>query len=93
MTFTEELTRQGIITEKGLGDVMRIANEKYDGSLERALIEKGVPEDRLLDIKSTFFKHNSTKYGFFQLLCLRWNFPVNHGTHVYSGLSSLTIFV
>ena len=55
MTFTEELTRQGIITEKGLGDVMRIANEKYDGSLERALIEKGVPEDRLLDIKSTFF--------------------------------------
>ena len=55
MTFTEELTRRGLITEKGLGEILRIADEKYDGVMEGALLEKGIPENELLDIKSSYY--------------------------------------
>ena len=55
MTFTEELTRRGLITEKGLGEILRIAEEKYGGILEGALLEKGIPENELLDIKSSYY--------------------------------------
>jgi type IV pilus assembly protein PilB len=55
MTFTEELTRQGLINERGISEALRLADEKYDGVLEDALIEKGIPEETLLDIKSTFY--------------------------------------
>lgn len=55
MTFTEELTRQGLITEKALGDAMRVADQKFEGNLELALIERGIPEQKILDIKSEFY--------------------------------------
>ncbi len=55
MTFTEELTRRGLITEKKLAEAIRLADEKYDGVLEDALVEKGIPEATLLDVKSTYY--------------------------------------
>lgn len=55
MTFTEELTKQGLINERGISEALRLADEKYDGNLEDALIEKGIPEDVLLDAKSTYY--------------------------------------
>ena len=55
MTFTEELSRRGLITERGLSEALRIADEKYDGVLEDALVERGIPEDVLLDVKSSYY--------------------------------------
>ena len=55
MTYTEELTKRGLINERGIRDSLRLADEKYDGSLEDALLEKGIPEDVLLDVKSSYY--------------------------------------
>ena len=55
MTFTEELTKRGLITEKKLAEAVRLADEKYDGVLEDALIEKGIDENTLLDVKSAYY--------------------------------------
>ena len=55
MTFTEELTKQGLIDERGIREALRVADEKYGGSLEDALIERGIPEQTLLDAKSSYY--------------------------------------
>ena len=55
MTYTEELTKRGLINEREIREALRIADEKYDGVLEDALIEKGVPEETLLDVKSEYY--------------------------------------
>ncbi len=55
MTFTETLRQKGIITEGQLGDVSRLADEKYEGNIEKALISKGISEDVILDAKSEYY--------------------------------------
>jgi len=55
MTYTEELTKRGLINERGIREALRVADEKFDGNLEEALIEKGIPEETLLDVKSSYY--------------------------------------
>ena len=55
MTFTEELTRRGLINERGIREAISVADEKYDGVLEDALVEKGISPDVLLEVKSSYY--------------------------------------
>ncbi len=55
MTFIESLVQKGLIPEAEVGDILRVAEEKYQGSLEPSLIEHGIPEQTLLAEKSAFY--------------------------------------
>ena len=55
MTFIEELVKQGVVPEDQVGDILRVASEKYEGNLEESLIEHGVQENTLLAIKSSYY--------------------------------------
>ncbi|MBP7804943.1 MAG: type II/IV secretion system protein [Candidatus Pacebacteria bacterium] len=55
MTFIEHLVQRGLVAENQVGDILRIANEKYEGNLEDSLIEHGVPENTLLGEKSAYY--------------------------------------
>ena len=55
MTFIEELVQKGLVPANQVGDILRIASEKYDGNLEESLIVHGIPENTLLAEKSAFY--------------------------------------
>jgi len=55
MTFIEELVARGLVPENQVGDILRLASEKFDGNLEESLIAHGIPENTLLAEKSTFY--------------------------------------
>jgi type IV pilus assembly protein PilB len=55
MTFIEELVQKGMVPENQVGDILRVADEKYEGNLEKSLIAHGVPENTLLAEKSIFY--------------------------------------
>ena len=55
MTFLEDLTQRGLITEGQVNEVLREATEKYEGNIENALIAKGLQSDAILDAKSAFY--------------------------------------
>ncbi len=54
-SFAEELVQRGIVSENAIGDVLRLADEKYNGNLEQALLARGVSEEALLDAKSQYY--------------------------------------
>ena len=56
MTFVDELTQRGLRSEGKLSGSLRLADEKYDGNLENALVSEGVSSDDILDAKSAFYK-------------------------------------
>lgn len=56
MTFLEELATRGIIKESQISDIIRRAQEKYQGNIDQTLLEFGMPEDSLLQLKSEFYK-------------------------------------
>ena len=55
MTFVDELTQRGLISEGKLSGSLRLADEKYEGNLEDALVAEGVSSDDILDAKSAFY--------------------------------------
>lgn len=55
MTFIESLVQHGLIPQDQVGDVLRVAEEKFQGNLEESLIDHGVPENTLLAEKSAFY--------------------------------------
>jgi type IV pilus assembly protein PilB len=55
MNFLEELVRLGLIKDNQTGDILKRASEKYEGSIDQALLEFGMTEQSLLDAKSKFF--------------------------------------
>jgi type IV pilus assembly protein PilB len=56
MSFLEELSKAGVINESQIGDIKLRANEKFNGDIDEALIESGVSEDRILEIKGEYLK-------------------------------------
>ena len=54
MSFLEELVQKGIITKGQIGDVKNRAREAYQGDLDAALTELGVPEEKLLEAKGQY---------------------------------------
>ncbi len=55
MSFLEHLVEQGIIKEDQLSVVSRLAQEKYDGNTDQALLEFGLSQGDLVRMKSEFF--------------------------------------
>jgi type IV pilus assembly protein PilB len=55
MVFLDELVKNGLIREDQLPEAVRIAAEKYDGVIERALIDMKVDESKMLDLKGVFY--------------------------------------
>lgn len=55
MLFLEELVKRGIIKEEQIGDIIQLADKKYKGNIEEALLEFGLNENKILDIKGEFF--------------------------------------
>jgi type IV pilus assembly protein PilB len=55
MLFLEELVKRGIITEEQIGDIIQLADKKYKGNIEEALLEFGLTENKILEIKGEFF--------------------------------------
>ena len=56
MSFLEELTKKGIINETQIGEIKNRAKEKHKGDIDEALIESGIPEERILEIKGEYFQ-------------------------------------
>jgi len=56
MSFLEELAKRGIINETQIGEIKNRAKEKHRGDVDETLIEFGIPEDRLLEIKGEYFQ-------------------------------------
>ncbi|MFA5933817.1 MAG: GspE/PulE family protein [Candidatus Paceibacterota bacterium] len=56
MTFLEELINKGIIKEGQVSEIEHLAKEKHGGDLDEALIELGLPQQSLMDLKSAFYK-------------------------------------
>ena len=44
MVFLEELVKRGLIKEEQISEVLRIADEKYNGSIDEALVDFKVDE-------------------------------------------------
>ena len=56
MSFLEELAQRGIINDNQIGEIKRRAQEKHGGDIDDALIESGIPETTLLEIKGDYLK-------------------------------------
>ena len=55
MSFAQKLVESGVVPEATFSSASVIANQKYDGVVERALVEAGVSEDVLLKAKGDYF--------------------------------------
>lgn len=55
MILIEELIKQGILDEDQAVNVVRTANEKYGGSVDEALIDFNIDEEKVLKIKGEIF--------------------------------------
>jgi len=55
MSFAQKLVESGVVPEATFSSAAAIANQKYDGVIERALVEAGVSEDILLKAKGDYF--------------------------------------
>ncbi len=56
MSFLEELSKRGVINEDQIGEIKIRAKNKHDGNIDDALIESGVSEDQILEVKGEYFK-------------------------------------
>lgn len=51
MSFLEELAKKGLIEESRIAEIKNRANKEHNGDVEETLIESGIPEDKILEIK------------------------------------------
>ncbi len=56
MSFLEELSKKGLLTEGQISEIRARADKRYGGDIDEALVASGVPEDAILDAKGAFFK-------------------------------------
>ncbi len=55
MILLESLVKNNIIREDQIGEIIKIADEKYNGSLDESLLDFNLDEDKILEIKSSIF--------------------------------------
>ena len=51
MILLEELVKRGVLKEEQVSEVVKIAEEKYDGSIDQALLNFNLNEEKILEIK------------------------------------------
>jgi type IV pilus assembly protein PilB len=55
MSFVDQLLLKGVVSEATLPELVRLSNEKFDGNIERALLQNGVSDDQILEVKKGYF--------------------------------------
>lgn len=55
MSFLEELARRGIVKENQITEILRQAEKKHQGDVDDTLVEMGLPEKTVLQLKSEYF--------------------------------------
>lgn len=55
MILLEELVKANILTEEQIPEVIKIADEKYGGSIDQALLDLKLDENKILSIKGAIF--------------------------------------
>ena len=55
MILFQELINRGIIEEGQVSDIIKIADEKHDGSIDQALLDFNLNEDKILEAKGFAF--------------------------------------
>ena len=56
MSFLEKLATEGVINKSQIGEIKSRAKEKYGGDLDQALIESGVTEEKILEMKGQYLQ-------------------------------------
>src|SRR3989344_2066842 len=67
MSFLEELSKVGVINESQIGELKSRAKEKFNGNIDEALIEYGIPEEKILEIKGGYLKMPIKKVNIHEL--------------------------
>ena len=55
MQFLENLALKGLIQQAQIVEIKRIADEKYLGNLDKALVDFGISEEQIISAKSEYF--------------------------------------
>jgi type IV pilus assembly protein PilB len=55
MVLTEELAKRGIIQVEQIPDIVKVANDKYEGDIDQALLDFNVDEGKILGVKGELF--------------------------------------
>ncbi|MES3031753.1 MAG: GspE/PulE family protein [Patescibacteria group bacterium] len=61
MSFLDELITAGLIKKSQVGEIKTRAEEKYSGDIDQALIESGVAEDKILEVKGRYLQMPTLK--------------------------------
>lgn len=56
MSLLEELSKKGVIKESQIGEIKVRAHDKFGGDIDEALIESGVSEEKVLEVKGEYLK-------------------------------------
>ena len=56
MSFLEELAKENVIKASQIGEIKSRAQEKYAGDIDEALIESGVTEEKILEVKGKYLQ-------------------------------------
>lgn len=54
MSFLEELAKKGLIDGSRISEIKSRAEKEHGGNVEEALIESGIPEEKILEIKGEY---------------------------------------
>ena len=63
MSFLEELAKQGLINQNQVDDIKSRAKKDYNGNIDDALSESGIPEDKILEAKGAYLNLPIKKVG------------------------------
>jgi len=55
MMLLEELVKRGLLREDQVPEIVKVAEDRYKGDIEQALMSFNVSEDNLLDLKGSIF--------------------------------------
>ena len=56
MSFLEELLKKGLITQSQISEIKNRAKEKHGGDIDDALIEAGISEDKILEVRGEYLQ-------------------------------------
>ena len=54
MSFLEELAKKGLVDKSQISEIRNRAKQEYNGNIDEALLELGLPEDKILEIKGEY---------------------------------------
>ncbi len=56
MSFLEELAKSGVIGKSQIDEIKNLARERHNGDIDEALIEFGIPEEKILATKGEYLQ-------------------------------------